>query len=77
MDSLTPLQRIAYDAVAEIIEIKRDAVAPCMAHISEIRNSVNINLAEALRELCREGVLSVSLDVNKNPMFQIKKPIRQ
>lgn len=77
MPELTPLQILAYEAVVEIIEVKRDAVVPCMAHINEIRNSINIEPTEALRELCRKGILSASLDINKNPMFQIKQPITE
>lgn len=72
-DELTPIQRMAYDAVSEITEMKRGNVEPCMAHITEIRNSINIELMEALRELCRRGILSVSLDIGKNPMFTIKR----
>lgn len=72
MTTLTPIQQIAYEAVSEIIETRQGAVEPCVAHINEIRNSVNIELTEALRELCRNGTLSVSIDVNKNPMFKIK-----
>ena len=76
MNGLTPLQQIAYDAVFEILDMKRGAVEPCLAHISEIRNSINVELMEALRELCRRSYLSVSLDRNKNPMFQIKQQIK-
>lgn len=75
MEALTPIQQIAYDAVAEIIEAKEGAVEPCAAHITEVRNSINVELLEALRELCRRDILSVRLDINKNPMFQIKHPI--
>ena len=67
---LTPLQAIAYEAVREIIDMKQGAVEPCMAHINEIRNSINVELTEALRELCRNGLLTVSLDLNKKPMFK-------
>lgn len=75
MEPVTPLQHLVYECIAEIIEAKRDTVEPCMAHINEIRNSVNVELMEALRELYRRGVLSVSKDINKNPMFYIKNPI--
>lgn len=73
MDELTPLQQIVYDAVCEILDLKRGAVEPCLAHINEIRNSINVELMEALRELCRKGILSYCTDINKNPMFQIKR----
>lgn len=74
-DELTPIERIAYEAIEEITETKRDSVDPCVAHINEIRNSMNVELMEALRTLCRKGVLSVGLGLNKNPMFQIKHPL--
>lgn len=73
---LTPIQRIAYELVREILDAKQDRVEPCLAHIFEIRNSLNVELIEALRELCRRGVLSVNLDLNKNPMFKIKEDIQ-
>lgn len=72
-NALTPLQATVFETVCEILDMKRGAVEPCMAHINEIRNSINIELMEALRELCRRGMLSVSIDVNKNPMFQLKQ----
>lgn len=77
MEALTTWQQTAYDAIAEILEVKGDTVVPCVAHISEIRNSVNIELMEALRELYRKGIVSVTFDKNKNPMFQIKQPITE
>lgn len=70
-----PMQRLAYDTVVEILDIKRGTVEPCMAHISEIRNSLNVELMEVLRGLCREGVLACHLDINKNPMFSINRPL--
>ena len=72
---VTPMQRLAYDAIEEIINLKRGNIEPCMAHITEIRNSINTEILEALRELYRRGVLSVSIDLNKNPMFSIKNPL--
>lgn len=75
-DNLTPIQQVAYDLVAEIIEAKQNVVEPCAAHINEIRNSLNVELLEALRELCRREVLAARLDINKNPMFTIKEPIQ-
>lgn len=76
MDNLSALERIAYEAIAEILEVKGDTVVPCVAHISEIRNSINVELMEALRELYRKGIVSVIMDKNKNPQFQIKNPIK-
>uniref|UniRef100_A0AAU8AWE9 Uncharacterized protein n=1 Tax=Dulem virus 40 TaxID=3145758 RepID=A0AAU8AWE9_9CAUD len=71
MEQLTPIQRIAYEAVCEITEAKQGVREPCVAHIREIRNSLDVEITEALRTLCRRGFLSVSLDVNKTPMFRI------
>lgn len=76
MEELTTFQRIAYEAVKEITDTKEGVVEPCMAHINEIHNSIKVELTEALRELCRRGVLAVHLDLNKNAMFQIKTPIQ-
>lgn len=76
MDSLATWQRIAYEAIAEILEVKGDTVVPCVAHISEIRNSINVELMEALRGLYRKGIVSVIMDKNKNPQFQIKTPLK-
>lgn len=72
---VTPMQRLAYDAIEEIINLKRGNVDPCVAHINEIRNSLNVELMEALRELYRKGVLEHHADINKNPMFSINKPL--
>lgn len=73
MDETNPMRRIAYDAIAEIIDLKQGVQAPALAHISEIRNSLNVELMEVLRGLCREGVLVRHLDINKNPMFGLKE----
>lgn len=72
-DALTPMQQIAYDTVSEILDMKRGCVEPCMAHIAEIRNSINIELMEALRGLYRKGIIATHLDIGKNPMFTIKR----
>lgn len=68
-----PMQRLAYDTVVEILDIKRGTVEPCMAHINEIRNSLNVELMEALRTLYRRGLLTYHIDINKNPMFGLKE----
>lgn len=75
MDETNPMRRIAYDAIAEIIDLKQDVQEPALAHISEIRNSLNVELMDALRGLYREGVLACHLDINKNPMFSINRPL--
>lgn len=71
MGNLTLIQRIAYELVKEILETKQGSTEPCLAHINEIRNSMNVELMESLRELCRKGVLRVHMDRNKQPMFVI------
>lgn len=75
--NLTPLQRMAYDAIKEITEAKQGNTDPCLAHITEIHNSLHVELMEALRELCRLGILAYSIDRNKNPMFKIKQDIEE
>lgn len=70
------MHRLAYETVCEILDAKSDTVEPCMAHIKEILNSFNVELMEALRELCRRDILAVSLDINKNPLFTIKNPMQ-
>lgn len=75
MNDLTTMERTAYDIVAEITDMKQGNVEPCVAHISEIRNSLNVELMEALRGLTRRGVLSYHMDLNNNLMFLIKQPL--
>lgn len=72
MEDSTTFRQLVLDTIEEILESKRGAVAPCMAHISEIRNSLNVELMEVLRDLCRRGVLEYHIDLNKNPMFTFK-----
>lgn len=67
------MQKMAIEAIEEILEFKAGSVEPCVAHISEIRNSLNVNLMESLRDLYRKGVITVQLDINKQPMFQLKQ----
>lgn len=62
-----------YEIIREITDTKQGVVEPNFAHIDEIRKSINIELMEVLRAMTREGVLSYSIDINKKPMFQIKK----
>ena len=44
MDETNSMRRMAYDAIAEIIDLKQGVQAPALAHISEIRNSLNVEL---------------------------------
>lgn len=70
---LTPLQSWLYDIIKEILEGKEGVVEPCVAHIREIRNSINVEIETALTEMCQKKILSFTKDVNKNPMFKIAK----
>lgn len=76
MMKLTPMQSIAYDIISEILETKHGEVDPCVATLNEVKKSINVELMDALRELCRKDVLSVQIDINKNPIFKIKTPIQ-
>lgn len=76
MMKLTPMQSIAYDIISEILETKQGEVEPCVATLNEVKKSINVELMDALRELCRKFVLSVQIDINKNPIFKIKTPIK-
>lgn len=76
MMELTPMQSIAYDIISEILEIKHGEVEPCVATLNEVKISINVELMDALRDLCRNDILSVQIDINKNPIFKIKTPIQ-
>lgn len=71
---LTPMQRIAYTSVSVVLE-QRGNRDPHMAHIRDILTYTREELTEALRELCQCEVLSVHLDINKNPMFTINQTL--
>lgn len=77
MEEQITFRELVYDTVNEIIETKSGSTSPCLAHITEIRNAINVELMEVLRELCREGLLGYHIDIAKNPMFEIKRPIEQ
>lgn len=71
---MTPLQRIAYDAIKEIQEVKRSTgTDPDRVSIVEIKNSIMIELKEAINQLAREGVLEWHKTVNGIPMFGVKE----
>lgn len=65
------MEQLAYGYVSEITEAKKGNVEPAVATMNEIKNSMVVEITEALRSLCRSGVLAVSIDVNKQPMFKI------
>lgn len=76
MEETKTFKAFIYGFVAEIIEMKQGNTDPCMAHIREIRNSLNVELMEALRSLCKDGTLAAHPDAAKQPMFEIKRPIQ-
>lgn len=71
----TFLREYIYEIISETIETKQGAVEPCMAHIDEIRKSVNVELMECLRGMSHDGVPAYSIDINKRPMFKINRPL--
>lgn len=72
-DSLPSFQRVAFDLVCEIQSIKQEqGREPSYATMHEVVNSMKVELTEALRQLCRSGVLECHVNVNKIPMFSIK-----
>ena len=70
---LTPLQVWLYETIHDILEGKEGVVEPCVAHITEIRNSLKVELEAALTDMCQKKVLTFFKDVNGNPMFKIVK----
>lgn len=72
-DDLTPIQQVALEIVKEITDSKAGMI-PRMAHMTEMRRVANEKILAALRELYRMRLVSVSLDINKNPMFAINDP---
>lgn len=71
---MTPLQQMAYDAIAEIQQAKRDAGSfPDRASMTEISNSIMVELKEAINTLALSGLLEWHKTVNGVPMFGIKE----
>lgn len=68
---LTPLQTWLYETIRDILEGKDGVIEPCMAHIREIRNSLKVEVEEALTDMCRKQILTFTRDVNGNPSFKI------
>lgn len=74
MMELTPIQQIAYDAVAEIQDMKRvGGKSPDFATIDEIVNYMREELLEALRVLYRNKMVEFHKTVNGVPMFGVKE----
>ena len=70
---MTAIQQIAYDTIQEIQQAKRDAGKfPDRASMTEISNSIMVELKEAINTLALSGVLEWHKTVNGVPMFGIK-----
>lgn len=69
---LTPIQSMVYDAVREIVEIKRGNVTPALATLPEVYNMFHVEILEALRQLYRLRLITHHFDVNKRPLFGMK-----
>lgn len=69
-DSHATMRSVAMRNISGILLGRPDSI-PCVVTIAEIRDALNAELLDALRTLCRDGLLNVHLDVNKNPMFSI------
>lgn len=71
--NLTPMERIALDAVSEIQDIKRNEGGyPDYAALDEIINSLRAEMLEALRRLYRKGLVTHHLNVNGTSLFGVK-----
>lgn len=71
---LSDIQRLTYDAVKEIVDIKRGSDrAPAFASLTEVNNFFHVEILEALRELYRRGLITHHTSINKIPMFGVKE----
>lgn len=67
------MQRRAYEAVREIQEVKRQVGRqPDAASLAEVKNSLTVELEEALNALVLSGKLAWHKNVNGMPFFTIK-----
>lgn len=70
---MTQFEQIVYDIVRDIQDIKRDnRQIPDYVFTTEIQNSINVDILEALRNLYRNGYIEHHKTVNKADMFGIK-----
>lgn len=71
---MTQFEQMVYDTVRDIQEIKRgNRQFPDYALTTEIQNSINVDILEALRTLYRNGYIKHHKTVNKADMFGIKQ----
>ena len=76
METPSEIQRLTYDAVKEIVDIKRGSdQAPAFASLTEVNNFFHVEILEALRELYRRGLITHHTSINKIPMFGIKDDV--
>lgn len=74
METPSDIQRLTYDAVKEIVDIKRGSdQASAFASLTEVNNFFHVEILEALRELYRRGLITHHTSINKIPMFGIKE----
>lgn len=71
--NLTPMERIALDAVSEIQDIKRNnGNQPDYAMLDEIINSLRAEVLESLRDLYRKGFITHHHNINGISLFGVK-----
>lgn len=69
----TVFEQLVYDAISERQEMKRgNGEFPDFVLIDEIYNCYKAQLLEALRALCRKGLIEHHMTVNKKPMFGVR-----
>lgn len=68
------MELMAYEAVREIQEMKKDGgLHPDLATKTEIFNSIQVEVMEALRSLFRKGMITFHRNVNGLEMFGIRE----
>lgn len=71
---MTPFEEKIMEAVAEIVDVKRSTKRfPASASITEIMNSLKVEVKEALNGLYRQGKITWYENVNGIKMFSIKE----
>lgn len=69
-DNLSSLRDYALSLVGTHIDKRVAAnIVPAVALMPELLAELKSDFTEVLRGLCRDGILAVTTDINKNPMF--------
>lgn len=69
-----PIRQVVLNAIEEVQEFKADSgIEPELATMLEIENAIRAELKDAIRELIKGGTIEWHPDINKRPMFRIKK----